>query len=371
MCTAEQSLKRGLSDSSAQKSSPDDGHGRDEDDGELRPEDETEKASGKKTRKKAGEQEKKEIPEIKVENSDETPKCKAEDEAVEERLEPTSQASVKGKGRSRSRRRSGLWETIQKGPNVKAEPEMAKSEKSPSKSKSGKSMAIDAPDKEGKLESASVRQVGRGKRKSSSKLVTSPPKGQKENPKEEQVSPAKGQKMNPEEENVAKDSRTSMSEEGRETKVKETPTRRTSKRLSAAPFSTEKLKVEKEVADETKKQGKENDSDSDFEPSTNVTHTSAKKGEEKTEKASITNKRTPRSGMGGKRAELESDAEDFEPPVKKKTPKSGKKKVWCEQNQWFANSVAPKSGKMGKKSKKVWCDQENHWAEVYLEVEGR
>ena len=106
-----------------------------------------------------------------------------------------------------------------------------------------------------------------------------------------------------------------------------------------------------------------------------MTPKSAKRGKEKAEKAPVSTKRTPKSAKGGsktqKRAELESDAEDddFEPPAKK-TPKS-EKKVWCEQNQFWANSVAPKSGKFGKKSKKVWCDQENHWAEVYLEVEGR
>ena len=82
-------------------------------------------------------------------------------------------------------------------------------------------------------------------------------------------------------------------------------------------------------------------------------------------------KKTPRGGKkNSKTAELESDAEDFEPPAKKKSPRSDKK-VWCEQNQFYANSAAPKSRKPGIKSKKVWCDQENHWAEIYLETEGR
>ena len=81
-----------------------------------------------------------------------------------------------------------------------------------------------------------------------------------------------------------------------------------------------------------------------------------------------------KSSRGGKKnsktVELESDDEDFEPPAKKKSPRSDKK-VWCEQNQFYANSAAPKSRKPGIKSKKVWCDQENHWAEIYLETEGR
>ena len=88
------------------------------------------------------------------------------------------------------------------------------------------------------------------------------------------------------------------------------------------------------------------------------------------EKAKGTPSRVNNKGSKNlKRAELESDDVDFEAPARK-TPKSDKK-VWCEQNQWFANRVAPKSKKSGKKSQKVWCDQENHWAEVFLEVEGR
>ena len=308
------------------------------------------------------------VPEIKVEISDKSPKSeiKAEEEPEQGRMDPASQVSEKGKGRSRSRKRSGLWETILKSPEVKAEPEEMKTEstnnaqKRQSRSKSGRCKPIVAAEKEAKADQVNlVVEQGRGKRKSSSRLVASPPKGSK---------------PNPEDENEVKGSRQSKSGEEVESKVRETAARRTSKRLSSAPFSTEKLKPEARVTDETKK-GEGNDSDSDFEPSANVTPKSAKRGKEKTEKAPVSTKRTPKSAKGGsknqKRAELESDAEDddFEPPAKK-TPKSGKK-VWCEQNQWFANSVAPKSGKFGKKSKKVWCDQENHWAEVYLEVEGR
>ena len=358
MCTAEQSLKRGLSDSSAQMSSAVD---------ELKADDHKEKSLGKSARKKAGGQTKvesipgKPLPAIKVENADKSPKSevKVEEEAADGRSEPTDQLPEKEKGRSRSRRKSGIWETILKSPDVKAE--QGNSPKSVASSKDGKCKAIDASEKEGKLDNPTVEQ-GRGKRKSSGRLVTSP---------------TKASKKNPEVGNEVKNSKPSKLEDEGEAKVKENLTRRTSKRLSAAHFSTGKLKPEDKVTDETKKvgEGKENDSDSDFEPTTNVTPKSVKKSNEKDKEASVTSKRTPKSVKGGKkhqkRAELESDAEDddFEPPAKK-TPKNGKK-VWCEQNQWFANSVAPKSGKMGKKSKKVWCDQEDHWAEVYLEVEGR
>ena len=372
MCTAEQSLKRGLSDSSVQKSSPDDENRTEVDDDELKQEDQKEKVSGRKTRKKSGGQEMvenipgKPLPNIKVEDTDKSPKSevKVEEDPEKERVDLTNQVSEKRKVRSRSRRRSGLWETIPKSLDVKAEPEIMATENPQNcqpRSRSGQGKPMCAPEKDSisiaKIASPAVEQ-GRGKRKSSGRLITSP---------------TKGQKRNPEEENVVTNTKPSNSEKKGETKVRrETSGRRTSKRRSTAPFSTEKLKPE------TKKGGNggENDSDSDFEPSANVTPTSTKRGKGKAENAStITTKRTPTSVKGSskkqKRAELESEAddEDFEPPAKK-TPKSGKK-VWCEQNQWFANSVAPKSGKLGKKSKKVWCDQENHWAEVYLEVEGR
>merc|ERR1712037_123520 len=335
MCTAEQSLKRGLSDSSAPKSSADGEHLK-EDDDELKPKDQQEKALGKNTREKAGGQEKvesisgKPLPEIKVEKVDKSLKSEVkEDEPAEGRLDPTNQVSEKGKGRSRSRRRSGLWETTLKSPDVKADRETTEadnSQKSRARSKDSKCKANDASGKEGKLDDPAV-EVGRGKRKSSGQLVTSP---------------TKGPKRNPERENVVKDSKASKSEEEGDTKEKVISTRRTSKRLSSAHFRTGKLKPEDKVTDDTRK-GKENDSDSDFEPSTNVpvvTPKSAKRSNEKAEETSVAAKRTPKSVKGSKkhqkRAELESDAEedDFEPPAKK-TPKSGKK-VWCEQNQWFA-----------------------------------
>ena len=377
MCTDVQSLTRGLSNSSVQKNPVDDKQ-KAEDDDELKPglpEDEKQKVSGKKMRKGVDEKvakiSGKPLPEIKVENADKSPKSevKEEEEPDKGRIDPTNLVYEKGKGRSRSRRRSGLWETILKSPDVKAEPEEMRTEatdnaqKRQSRSKSKRGKPIVASEEEAKPDLGKpVVEQGRGKRKSSSRLVASPPKDSKQNHVEE---------------NEVKNSKQSKSEEEGGSKVTETSARRTSKRLSTAPFSSEKLKPEDKVTDGTKKGGKGggNDSDSDFEPSPNVTPKSAKRGKERAGKAPVTTKRTPKSAKQvskkQKRAELESDAEDddFEPPAKK-TPKS-EKKVWCEQNQWFANSVAPKSGKFGKKSKKVWCDQENHWAEVYLEVEGR
>ena len=356
MCTDIQSLKRGLSEGTAQEAKVSN-----ENEKEVHNDDvSAEQGSGKKRKKETNSV--LTVPPIKVEEAESFVKTEIKEENPAEKV----------KGRSRSRKRSGLWDTIPTSvkaeqSEMKANPEINVPKKAQPRSRKGrgKTSAV-AEDEVNPVEETSPKETGKGKQRNTRIQVESPP-----------------QNVSQEETEVR----------GEEATLKEkTASRRTSRRLSTAPFSTEKLKP----AD--REEG-ESDSDSDFEQSkTSTGRVKKRKGKAPAEKELAASKNKGAGGIGkmaelqadvdedfeppvkkktsrggkknSKTAELESDAEDFEPPAKKKSPRSDKK-VWCEQNQFYANSAAPKSRKPGMKSKKVWCDQENHWAEVYLEMEGR
>ena len=358
MCTDIQSLKRGLSEGTAQEAKVSNENEKEGHNDDVS----AEQGSGKKRKKETNSV--LTVPPIKVEDAETFVKTEIKEENPAEKV----------KSRSRSRKRSGLWETIPTNvkaeqSEMKADPEINVPKKAQPRSKKGRGKTSAVAEEEVNADEENPpKEIGKGKQRNTRLKVEPPPQ------------------------NVSQEK---LEFQG-ETLKEKTASRRTSRRLSTAPFSTEKLKPEDGEKGES-------DSDSDFEQSKKPNVRIKKKGQTPANKESAASKKASKnpkgaggkgkraeseadidddceppvkrkSSRGGKKnsktAELESDDEDFEPPVKKKSPQSDKK-VWCEQNQFYANSAAPKSRKPGMKSKKVWCDQENHWAEVYLEMEGR
>merc|ERR1712156_462155 len=164
----------------------------------------------------------------------------------------------KVKGRSRSRKRSGLWDTIPTSvkaeqSEMKADPDInvPKQTQPRSRKSQGKTSAL-AEDKVNPVEETPPKETGKGKQRNTRIQVESPP----QNVSQEETE-VRGEKA---------------------TLKEKTASRRTSRRLSTAPFSTEKLKP-------AGREEGESDSDSDFEQSkTSTGRVKKKKGKAPTEK---------------------------------------------------------------------------------------